>query len=84
MIPTYKILNRIDRIDSGIFFELTAALVTRGNNQKIVKKKYARLGVVRVVNDWNSFPAEVIESQQINSFKSRFDTFWRPERYNLL
>ena len=38
MIPTYKILNRIDRIDSGIFFELTAALVTRGNNQKIVKK----------------------------------------------
>ena len=36
MIHTYKILNEIDKIDSTIFFELSA--VTRGHSQKIVKK----------------------------------------------
>jgi hypothetical protein len=35
------------------------------------------------VNDWNSLPAEVIDSQSINSFKSRLDKIWRPEQYNL-
>ena len=88
MIQTYKLLNIIDRIDSAIFFELSAASVTRGHSQKIVKK-HARLGSrqsvfsQRVVNDWNSLPAEVIDSQSINSFKSRLDKFWRPEQYNL-
>ena len=38
MIQTYKILNEIDRIDSTIFFELSAASVTRGHNRKMVKK----------------------------------------------
>ena len=38
MIQTYKILNEIDRIDSTIFFELSAASVTRGHNQKILNK----------------------------------------------
>jgi len=38
MIHTYKILNEIHRIDSTIFFELSAASVTRGHSQKIVKK----------------------------------------------
>jgi hypothetical protein len=79
MIQTYKILNEIERIDSTIFFELSAASVTRGPSQKIVNKKHARLGSrqsvfsQRVVNDWNSLPAEVIDSQSINSFKSRLD-----------
>ena len=89
MIQTYKILNGIDRIDSAIFFELSAASVTRGHSQKIVKK-HARLGSrqsvfsQRVVNDWNSLQAEAIDSQSINSsFKSRLDKFWRPEQYNL-
>ena len=88
MIQTYKLLNIIDRIDSAIFFELSVASVTRGHNQKITKKR-ARLGnrqsvfIQRVVYDWSSLPAEVIESQSINSFKSRLDTFWHPERYNL-
>jgi hypothetical protein len=37
MIQTYKILNEIDRIDSTIFFELSAASVTRDHSQKIAK-----------------------------------------------
>ena len=84
MIQTYKILNGIDRIDSAILFELSAASVTRSYNQKIVKK-HARLGSRqsvfsrRVGNDWNSLPAEVIEGQSINSFKSRLDKFWHPD-----
>ena len=88
IIQTYKILNEIDRIDSTIFFELNAASVTCGHSQKIVKK-HARLGSrhsvfsQRVVNEWNSLPTEVIDSQSINSFKSRLDKFWRPEQYNL-
>jgi len=38
MIQTYKILNGIDRIDSAILFELSAASVTQDHDQKIVKK----------------------------------------------
>ena len=88
MIQTYKILNGIDRIDRSIFFELSTTSVTRGHTQKIVKK-HARLGSrqsvfsQRVVNDWNSLPADVIDSQSVNTFKSRLDRFWRPEQYNL-
>ncbi|KAK2168287.1 hypothetical protein LSH36_18g03040 [Paralvinella palmiformis] len=88
MIQTYKILNEIDRIDSTIFFVLSAASVTRGHSQNIVNK-HARLGSrqsvfsQRVVNDWNSLPPEVIDSQSINNFKSRLENFWRPEQYNL-
>ena len=74
ILQTYKILNEIDRIDSTIFFELSAASVTRGHSQKIVKKTCqigSRQSVFcqRVVNDLNSLPAEVIDSQSINSFK---------------
>ena len=64
MIQTYKILNEIDRIDSTIFFELSAASVIRGHSQKTVKK-HARLRSrqsvfsQRVVNDWNSLPAAI-------------------------
>jgi len=32
-------------------------------------------GSQRVVNDWNFFPAEVIENPSLNSFKSRFGPF---------
>jgi len=39
MIQTYNILNEIDRIDSALFFELSAASVTGGHSQKIVEKK---------------------------------------------
>ena len=88
MMQTFKILHEIDRIDSKIFFELNTGQSTRGHSQKLVKK-HARLGIrqsvfsQRVVNDWNSLPAEVIDSPSLNSFKSRLDKFWLKEQYNL-
>ena len=88
MLQTFKILNGIDRVDPKLFFEISAGSSTRGHHQKLVKK-HARFGTrqsvfsQRVINDWNSLPADVIESPSLNAFKSRLDKFWRTERFNL-
>ena len=88
MLQVYKILNGIDKLDPGIFFSMATGSNTRGHSQKIAKSR-ARLGMrqnvfsQRVVNDWNSIPAQVVESPTLNIFKSRLDKFWQGEEFRL-
>ena len=88
MIQVFKILKGIDRLDPDQFFTMSAESTTRGHGLKMMKT-FSRLGVrqnvfsQRVVNDWNSFPAEVVESPTLNTFKSRLDKFWQKERFRL-
>ena len=88
MIQVFKILKGIDRLDPDQFFTMSAESTTRGHGLKMMKT-FSRLGVrqnvfsQRVVNDWNSFPAEVVESPTLNTFKSRLDKIWQKERFRL-
>ena len=88
MLQVYKILNGIDRIDPSLFFSMVTGSSTRGHSQKMVKS-HGRLGMrqnvfsQRIVNDWNSIQAHVVENPTLNTFKSRLDKFWKEERYRL-
>jgi len=80
------VINGIDRVDGKMFLELSSGSTTCW--VKLVKNA-ARFGIrqsvfsQRVVNDWNSLPAEVIKSPSLTNFKSRLDKFWLAEQYNL-
>ena len=88
MIQVFKILKGIHRLDPDQLFTMSAESTTRGHGLKMMKT-FSRLGVrqhvfsQRVVNDWNSFPAEVVESPTLNTFKSRLDKLGQKERFRL-
>ena len=65
-------------IDYQFFFEYSEAN-TRSNSRKLKKRGHWRTLVransfsVRVVNDWNSLPEEVVTAPTIGAFKTRLD-----------
>ena len=78
LIETYKILNGMENLNYRSFFELSE-LETRTNSRKLKKKGHWRTLIrantfsVRVVNDWNSLPEEVVTAPNISMFKKRLD-----------
>ena len=62
----------------------TRVVSSRGHSYKIVKQS-CRLIVrqnflaVRIVNEWNSQPADIAEAPSLNSFKARLDKYYETE-----
>ena len=74
----YKILNKFDKINPEVLFEMNNASVTRGNGMKLNVQKFniiARKSYfnVRVVDHWNRLPASIVSSKTIDILKSRLD-----------
>ena len=87
MHQVFKIINRLERIEPDAFFRPNAQKkVTRGHNKRFYKPK-PRLNIrkntfsVRVVNDWNSLPQNLIDSGTLEEFKVNLDEHWRSEVY---
>ena len=87
MHQVFKIINKLERVDPGVFFQLNAQnKVTRGHSSRIYKPK-PRLNIrknsfsVRVVNDWNSLPQHLIDSGSLDEFKAGLDEHWCEEIY---
>ena len=87
MHQVFKIINRLERIEPDAFFRPNAQKkVTRGHNKRFYKPK-PRLNIrkntfsVRVVNDWNSLPQNLIDSGNLDEFKVNLDEHWRSEVY---
>ncbi len=62
--------------------------VTRGHKFKLYKdraEKSTRQKFFshRVINDWNSLPAEIVDSPTLNSFKNRLDKHWSDKFYEI-
>lgn len=81
MIEVYKMLHGIYDNSTTIGLPLSGTDCTRGHKFKLVKthmhydlRKYFFSN--RVVNVWNSLPAEVVEATSVNSFKNNFDKFF--------
>jgi hypothetical protein len=81
LIQTFRLIKGIDKVDFNDFFELVSnANRTRGHRFKIVKKR-SRLELrrnffsQRVVNTWNNLPTSVVETDSVNCFKNRLDSF---------
>ena len=89
MIETYEILSEKYDPEVSNFINLRDDSNTRGHIYKINKSR-ARLNVrkysfcMRIVDQWNSLPSDVVEAKTVNSFERRLDKLWRdqPIYYN--
>ena len=71
MIEVFKILNKFDKINPEVLFEMNNASVTRGKGMKlkvqkintIARKSYFN---VRDVDHWNRLPVLVVSSKTID------------------
>jgi len=79
IIQTYKILSRIDQVDSNIWFRpvgTNAQRLTRTTAycKNLIPSRYKtemrhNFFSNRVANTWNRLPTEVKEARSLNSFK---------------
>ena len=85
LIEVFKIMNGLEDIDRGRFFELKKEIsshATRGHDYSIHFKQSnsaLRKGFfdIRVRNDWNSLPTEVVNCQSLSSFKKALDGHYK-------
>ena len=87
MIQTYKIMRGFDRIDPAVFFKFLPSQVTRGHRFKIHKQQSQRLVRsqsynIRVANDWNNVPADVVNAKSVASFRKNLDNHWKDLQYS--
>ena len=82
LIECFKILKGIDRVKKDNFFQTRESSGNiRGHRLKLYKKQ-CRTDLRRfffsnrVINIWNSLPAEVVESCTLGSFKSSMDSLF--------
>ena len=81
MIMMYKILNGLDRLPFDDLFSFHQT-ITRSNGYKLYKH-FSHLNCRKhffcqcIINDLNKLPRDIIESQNIWTFKSKFDTLWK-------
>ena len=79
MIETFKILTGREHVNYSKYFELadvTSGL--RGHSSKLFKPRCRttvrqNLFSLRIVNEWNKLPQDVVEAPSINTFKNRLD-----------
>ena len=82
MIQMFKIMNGLVRMNINTLFSPTKILHTRGHSQRVFKKHAvksprANFFAQRVINDWNSIPADIPNAPSLNTFKNRLDKFWQ-------
>ena len=84
LLEVYKIVNKLEGLNEGNFFERRQvegiASGTIENSCKFFKKRFRvdtgkYIFGNRVVNEWNQLPNCVIQATSVNAFKGRLDTF---------
>ena len=81
LIEVFKLVHGIENIDYSQFFTIVrsgSGMVTRGHQLKI-EVPYCRTErrknffSVRTISKWNSLPADVVFSNNVNAFKRNYD-----------
>ena len=85
MIMVYKVLNGYE-LSLEYLFAVDNNSITRGHNFKMKKVPlkttiHQHFFSNRVVNNWNSFPFDVVNATSINSFKDKLDKCWENSMY---
>ena len=81
LIEVFKIMHGFDNLDRTKFFKLRKEVHshdTKGHELRIAHKthnKRTRGGYfdIRIINDWNMLPGEVVKYQSVSSFKEALD-----------
>ena len=86
MIFLYQLTNQHFNININNFFKYQTSNVTRGHQYKIYKPHATRhcrahFFTHRTINNWNSLPANVVESSTTNSFKNLLYIYWNSKHY---
>ena len=89
-IEVYKYLNGVYKVESSSMLPLVdpTSSQTRGHCLKIQKRHCrtrmrANFFSFRIVNMWNSLPADVVLSPTLSCFKGRIDRLWRSLQYSV-
>ena len=78
MIEVFKLVKGLSKIDSSKLLCFSSNTRTRGHLYKLDKNRPTlelrkHFFSHRVVNNWNSLSADVVESESVNMFKNRYD-----------
>jgi len=83
LLETFKILTGREHVNYSKFYEpadVTSGL--RGHSLKLFKPS-CRTTVrqnffsLKIVNEWNKLPQDVVELSSVNMFKNRLDRHWQ-------
>ena len=77
----YKILHGLVRIDADKLFTPTMVKYTWSHALKVQTKRAMKIQrirtfSVRVINNWNRLPSQIVEAPTLNIFKNRLDDHW--------
>ena len=82
VIEVWKCLSGIYNVDYMQFFSLVNNRRTRGHSRKLIKPRvnstlYQLFFTNRVIDTWNSLPANVVELRSVDQLKGRLDKHWQ-------
>lgn len=86
MIYVYQMLHAGVDVDSSKLLAVNTGGHTRGHRLRLYKPHASsrvrrNAFAVRVINDWNGLPADVVDAPTVHTFKKRLDSHWKQDWY---
>ena len=77
----FKIFEGYNDVNYKKFFDQPVASITRGHKHKITKNRCntnirQNFFTNRIIKTWNNLPENIINSESIETFKTRLERFW--------
>ena len=88
IIQVFKILNGVDDISPDKFFKFFETTTRRHSKKLFMQRcnKSIRQNsfCIRIIEDWNLLPEEIISSKSVIQFKAKLDKYWRGKRFDIM
>ena len=86
VILVYQMLHGRLNLCREVFFSEPSLRTTRGHSFKLAKphaqtRARRQHWSIRVINDWNSLPEDIVTAESLNEFKNKVDKYWAGDRY---
>ena len=86
LIQVFKIIKKIDKIDTANFFTYDVGITRRNNEFKLYKPRSEKSLKQhsfshRFINDWNELSNKVTGGNTVNSFKAALEVEWKDKEF---
>ena len=86
LIQVFKIIKKIDKIDTANFFTYDVGITRRNNEFKLYKPRSEKSLKQhsfshRIINDWNELSNKVTGGNTVNSFKAALEVEWKDKEF---